>query len=237
MKKILTIFVLGAILSFLSIESKAQIVKGEAFMGLNLSQVDGDQAYGYRRLGFHGGLGAIVPIYKKNNFNFDIALEVVFDQKGSHQRAQYVDNNNNTYFTTGLGYDGYFVSDEKDPVTGAYDLYMNYLEVPLIFYFSDKQLASIGIGFSYGRLIGLKEYEHGKLTNVNLSYTGKDKYNLNLAECVFLDDRQENIEGAKAAGMHPVGLGKRILRTETAASFVLACLVYELELGDAGVEA
>jgi len=35
---------------------------------------------------------------------------------------------------------------------------------------------------------------------------------------------------AKEAGMIPVGLGKRILRTETAASFVLACLVYELEL-------
>ncbi len=39
-------------------------------------------------------------------------------------------------------------------------------------------------------------------------------------------------ERAIAAGMHPVGLGKRILRTETAAPFVLACLVYELELSD-----
>ncbi len=37
-------------------------------------------------------------------------------------------------------------------------------------------------------------------------------------------------EAARAAGMIPVGLGKRILRTETAASFVLACLVYELEM-------
>lgn len=37
-------------------------------------------------------------------------------------------------------------------------------------------------------------------------------------------------ERARAAGLIPVGLGKRILRTETAASFVLACLVYELEL-------
>ncbi len=35
---------------------------------------------------------------------------------------------------------------------------------------------------------------------------------------------------AKEAGMIPVGLGKRILRTETAASFVLSCLSYELEL-------
>jgi 16S rRNA (uracil1498-N3)-methyltransferase len=38
------------------------------------------------------------------------------------------------------------------------------------------------------------------------------------------------VEKAKAAGMIPVGLGKRILRTETAAAFILACLCYELEL-------
>ena len=37
-------------------------------------------------------------------------------------------------------------------------------------------------------------------------------------------------DAAVAAGMYPIGLGKRILRTETAAAFVLACLVYELEL-------
>ena len=35
---------------------------------------------------------------------------------------------------------------------------------------------------------------------------------------------------AKEAGLTPVGLGKRILRTETASSFTLGCLVYELEL-------
>ena len=35
---------------------------------------------------------------------------------------------------------------------------------------------------------------------------------------------------AKERGWIPVNLGKRILRTETAASFVLSCLVYELEL-------
>ncbi len=40
----------------------------------------------------------------------------------------------------------------------------------------------------------------------------------------------EEAEAAMRAGMIPVGLGRRILRTETAASFVLACLVYELEL-------
>ena len=39
-------------------------------------------------------------------------------------------------------------------------------------------------------------------------------------------------EEAKAAGLIPVGLGKRILRTETAASFALSCLVYELEMNE-----
>lgn len=38
------------------------------------------------------------------------------------------------------------------------------------------------------------------------------------------------LTAAVEKGLHPVGLGKRILRTETASSFVLACLVYELEL-------
>lgn len=37
-------------------------------------------------------------------------------------------------------------------------------------------------------------------------------------------------ELAVKKGMFAVGLGKRILRTETAASFVLACLAYEFEL-------
>lgn len=41
---------------------------------------------------------------------------------------------------------------------------------------------------------------------------------------------QAEAQAAIDAGLHPVGLGKRILRTETAASFVLSCLVYRMEL-------
>lgn len=43
---------------------------------------------------------------------------------------------------------------------------------------------------------------------------------------------QKEAERAREAGLIPVGLGKRILRTETAASFALACLVYEFELSN-----
>lgn len=40
----------------------------------------------------------------------------------------------------------------------------------------------------------------------------------------------EEAEFARSSGMIPVGLGPRILRTETAAAFVLACLAMEWEL-------
>ena len=166
MKKIYTILIICAFLSLLPTESKAQLVKGEAFLGLNLSQIDGDKAYGYKRFGMHAGLGAIVPVFQKNNFSIDMALEVAFNQRGSHQRQQY--------------------KEDENGITGEYDVYMNYLEVPLLFYFSDKQIASLGIGASYGRLVGLKEYEHGNLTEVDLDYTGPDKYNLN--DFCFLGD-------------------------------------------------
>ena len=40
----------------------------------------------------------------------------------------------------------------------------------------------------------------------------------------------DEVEKAKAVGAVPIGLGRRILRTETASGFVLSCLVYETEL-------
>lgn len=40
----------------------------------------------------------------------------------------------------------------------------------------------------------------------------------------------EEAEAARERGLIPVGLGKRILRTETAASFALSCLVFALEM-------
>jgi len=40
----------------------------------------------------------------------------------------------------------------------------------------------------------------------------------------------EEAKLAKERGMHSVSLGKRILRTETASSFVLSCIAYETEL-------
>jgi 16S rRNA (uracil1498-N3)-methyltransferase len=87
-------------------------------------------------------------------------------------------------------------------------------DIPLFCYEGDgtESLASV-----------LRSYEHitnGELPTVSIVIGSEGGFS------------GAEAEAAVAAGMRPIGLGKRILRTETAAAFVLACLVYELELGE-----
>jgi hypothetical protein len=127
----------------------AQRFKGAVMAGMNISQVDGDEVYGYHRIGAQLGLAAILPLKK-----WDITLETVFNQKGAFQKEQY-------YHVT---YDTII-----DPVphldstiyTGAYNLRLNYVEIPLMVHYTDRERYTVGLGFSYGRLVDFSEIEHG----------------------------------------------------------------------------
>lgn len=116
---------------------KAQIIKGELFLGGNACQVDGDECFGFKKLGVHAGVGALVPI---TNW-MDIGLEVLFNQKGAYKRDSI------TYGST---------------FPHAYNLKLNYAEIPLMIYLTDKDAVSVGIGVSYGRLVGLNELVDGR---------------------------------------------------------------------------
>ena len=116
----------------------AQRFKGAVMGGMNISQVDGDEVVGYHRVGAHLGVAAILPIKK-----FDITLETVFNQKGAHEGQQYLDT------VKGIIY------------TGEYDLRLNYVEVPLLAHYTDRERLTAGAGFSWGRLVNYKEVEHG----------------------------------------------------------------------------
>ena len=115
----------------------AQIVKGEVFFGGNACQVDGDECYGYRKFGVHAGAGALIPILKVSDISMDVGLEVLFSQKGA--------------------YKGDSINSHLGLYTGTYDLRLNYAEVPIMVYLTDKDRYSIGVGVSYGRLVGLNE--------------------------------------------------------------------------------
>lgn len=115
----------------------AQIIKGEVFAGANACQVDGDECYGFKKFGVHAGAGALVPLTKW----MDIGLEVLFSQKGAFKRDSLTYNS--TY-------------------PHAYNLKLNYVEIPLMLYFTDKNVASLGVGVSYGRMVGLAELDDGQ---------------------------------------------------------------------------
>lgn len=124
-------------------EMSAQIIKGEAIAGINLTQVDGDEVYGFHKFGANLGAGVMIPFGKKGKW--DVSIETLFSQKGSYQSPQYNDSLNN-----------------GEVYTGEYNLRLNYVEVPALVMFTDKELISFGAGLSWGRLVGVKEYEHGK---------------------------------------------------------------------------
>ena len=144
---IILIFI--AIISYRSAE--AQQVRGAVIGGINLAQVDGDEIFGFNKFGGNLGLGAVVPI--GNNLNFSI--ETIFSQKGSYQSAQYND-----------------VDSLGNVTTGAYNLSLNYLEVPFLLFYNDKNVISGGAGFSYARLVGISEYEHGNKIESTTVNTG-----------------------------------------------------------------
>ena len=110
----------------------AQIIKGELFLGSNACQVDGDECYGFKKFGVHAGAGALVPI---TSF-MDVGLEVLFNQKGAYKRDSIIYNSTFPH---------------------AYNLKLNYVEVPLMVYLTDKDAVSFGVGVSYGRIVGINE--------------------------------------------------------------------------------
>jgi hypothetical protein len=97
-------------------------------------------------------LAAILPLKK-----WDITLETVFNQKGAFEKQQYYHNEIDTVF------------DPINPTyyldttiyTGAYDLRLNYVEIPLMVHYTDRDRYTAGVGFSYGRLVNFSEIEHG----------------------------------------------------------------------------
>lgn len=154
-------FLFCLVMFVLAGQLNAQIFKGEAIMGMNLSQVDGDEVYGFHRVGANVGAGVLIPFGKKGRW--DASFEALFTQDGAYQSPQYSDS---------LSYE--------------YELHLNYAQIPVMVMFTDKEFISFGAGFSWGRLVGVKEWEHGKLvdsTTMNSGTYNKNDY------CVLADFR------------------------------------------------
>ena len=148
------IVILSLTLSLYSGDLYSQRILGAITAGMNLTQVDGDEIYGFRKTGFNLGPSVIIPFGK--NKKFSLNMELLFSQKGSYQAMGPSDT---------LG--------EPQPY---YKLKLSYVEIPVFVKYTDKNIVSGGLGFSYGQLVGVKEVEHGTQTETNLQgpYTKSD---------------------------------------------------------------
>ncbi len=106
---------------------------GGPVLGLNFTQVDGDNYAGYGKVGFN--VGGIV--YTKFGSDFAASLEISYAQKGASGKPK------------PSGVPGINLID--------YSLKLNYAEIPVCLYYVDGHKNHFGAGLAYGRLISAEE--------------------------------------------------------------------------------
>ncbi len=142
MKHLKTIAITFSLLACISFTSTAQRFLGAISAGMNLTQVDGDEVYGYNKIGFNGGPSVIFPFGK--NRKWSVTMELLYSQNGSYRKGQYAnDSTNNDSLQY---YDGYRLT-------------LNYVQIPLIVHFTDKNFIAGGLGLQYGQLLSFGEWE------------------------------------------------------------------------------
>lgn len=137
--------------------------------GINTTNVQGDDVYGFRKFGANAGIAAILPF----NDRVQGSLEISYSQKGAYHKPY----GKGMDYTKKHDYDGY-------------KLILDYVEIPLLIHYQDKNNVNFGAGLSYGRLVKVEEYEDVYLdTLVNMerveSTTLDGPYNLNDISAVF----------------------------------------------------
>lgn len=112
---------------------KAQLFKANASAGFTISQIDGDELYGFKRVGVTLGAGVMMPLISgKTDEGFQLSTEILLTQRGAK----------NSYL--------------MDPF--KYNCNLTYIDIPIMIHYADKKAgAMFGVGLQYGRLISTKE--------------------------------------------------------------------------------
>ncbi len=107
------------------------LFKGIFIGGLNISQVDGDLDFGYRKVGAHVGVGTMIKFSKR----FSVSMELLYSMKGAKPRYSKL------------------LNGQKD----KFNITLDYIEIPLSINVHDKKLVYAGAGLTFGALMNYKE--------------------------------------------------------------------------------
>lgn len=130
---------------------------GSVIAGANVTQVDGDEVYGFRKFGANVGGSAMIALNEKQTWF--ATVELLFTQKGSYQKA-YVPNMDSI---ANANYNYPYNPKIK------YKLNLDYVEVPVVFHYEDPRTGwALGAGLSWARMVTAKEIENGWHTTTGL---------------------------------------------------------------------
>lgn len=130
MKKLIVILIVSVLCLY---NANAQFFKGFVSLGFNVSQIDGDEVYGFKKLGYLTGIGAMLPLNKNNlNGGLQVSMEINISQRGAKE------------------------STANDPF--VYKANLDYVDIPFMLHYVDtKGGITLGAGIMYSRLFHSKE--------------------------------------------------------------------------------
>lgn len=108
---------------------KPPFIRAALIAGMNVSQVDGDGIAGFRKFGANGGAAAYVNIHK----GFNASFEILYSMRGAKSSA------NET------------IRDGRKLI-----LDLDYIEVPIMVHYNDRDKAIFGAGIVWNTLVRSK---------------------------------------------------------------------------------
>lgn len=149
----------------------AQRFVGTVAGGINVTQIDGDELYGFRKAGVNAGAGVMLHLGPKQAWS--LLAELLFAQKGSRKYYKSAGAFDTIYYAPSM-----FMDVDRsvpfDPLAKGH-IKLDYVQIPLLVAYEDmKSGCSFGLGFSWSRLVRAEETYNGfkRTTNVR-----SDTYN------------------------------------------------------------
>ena len=143
--KIFKLLLLSTVIIFF-LPVKAQIFQGYVTAGFNFSKVEGDRVnnnmLAFNKPGINSGVGVILDLGN----NFSTSMELDFNQKGALKR-----------------------NGDPDSLKPAYLTRLNFIDIPVLIHYTDKETFTIGTGLSYARLVGIKWVVNGRILSNNIN--------------------------------------------------------------------
>ena len=169
MKLFKILLISGLLIFFIPNLTNAQTFEAGAAVGFNMSQIDGDALFGFRRIGVATG-----PILNINTARrWQVSMGILYSQLGSARGK----------------FDG----------PGDFDkIRVNYVEVPLIMRFKDwvgeyknEEYMRLGFeaGVTYGRLINFNAIDLGGADITDFQNFNTSAFNINFGATYFINPK------------------------------------------------